>query len=69
MTKSQNWNVHYLQNGDPQMERTRPLASMYDALIAACALRQRHTVRYVAGPNGEKFDTDALVEWCAENVK
>jgi hypothetical protein len=32
-------------------------------------LRQRHTVQYVGGPNGEKFDSDAIVKWCAENVK
>jgi hypothetical protein len=69
MTEARNWNVHYLQNGDPQQERTRLLASMHDALIAACALRQRHTVQYVGGPNGEKFDSDAIVKWCAENVK
>ena len=69
MTEAPNWNVHYLQNGDAQLERTRPLASMYDALMAACTLRKRHTVQYVAGPNGEKFDFDAIVNWCAENVK
>jgi hypothetical protein len=69
MTEARNWNVHYLQNGDPQQERTRLLASMDDALIAACALRQRHTVRYVVGPNGEKFDSDAIVKWCADNGK
>ena len=69
MTKAPNWNVHYLQNGDPQLERTRLLSSMGDALRAACALRQRHTIQYVGGPNGEKFDSDAIVKWCAENVK
>ena len=36
MSEAQNWNVHYLQNGDPQVERTRLLSSMYDALRAAC---------------------------------
>jgi hypothetical protein len=69
MPEAPNWNVHYLQNGDPQQERTRLLASMYDALTAACALRQRHTVQYVTGPNGEKFDSEAIVNWCAENAK
>jgi hypothetical protein len=42
---------------------------MHDALKAACALRQRHTVQYVGGPNGEKFELDAIIKWCAENVK
>jgi hypothetical protein len=69
MSEALNWNVHYLQNGDPKLERTRLLSSMHDALTAACALRQRHTVQYVGGPNGEKFDSDAIVNWCAENVK
>jgi hypothetical protein len=69
MGEAQNWNVHYLQNGNPQQERTRLLASMYDALIAACALRRWHTVQYVTGPNGEKFDSEAIVNWCAENAK
>jgi hypothetical protein len=69
MSETQYWNVHYLHNGDPHQERTRLLSSMHDALSAACALRQRHTVQYVGGPNGEKFDSDAIVTWCAENVK
>ena len=69
MSEAQNWNVHYLQNGDPKLERTRPLSSRHDALVAACALRQRHTVQYVGGPNGEKFDSDAIENWCAENAK
>ena len=69
MSEARHWIVHYLQNGDPRLERTRLLSSMYDALTAACALRQRHTVQYVGGPNGEKFDSDAIVKWCAENVK
>jgi hypothetical protein len=68
MTEAQNWNVRYLQNGDPKLERNRLLSSRNDALAAACALRQRHTVQYVAGPNGEKFDSDAVAQWCAENV-
>ena len=49
MTDAQNWNVRYLQNGDPQLERTRLLPSMHDALIAACALRPSHTVRSLWG--------------------
>ena len=69
MSEARNWFVHYLQNGNPQLERTRLLSSMFDALIAACALRQRHTVQYVGGPNGEKFDADAIVKWCAENAQ
>ena len=69
MSEAQNWNVHYLQNGDPQLERTRLLASMYDALRAACTLRQRHTVQYVGGPNGEKYDLVAIEKWCVENSK
>ena len=69
MSETRHWIVHYLQNGAPQQERTRLLSSMNDALIAACALRQRHTVQYVGGPSGEKFDSDAIVKWCAENVK
>jgi hypothetical protein len=69
MSETQNWNVRYLQYGDAQQERTRLLSSMHDALMAACALRQRHTVQYVGGPNGEKFDADAIVKWCAENVE
>jgi hypothetical protein len=69
MSEAQNWNGHYFQNGDPQQERTRLLSSMDDAFMAACALRQRHTVQYVGGPNGEKFDSDAIVKWCAENAK
>jgi hypothetical protein len=69
MSETQHWKVHYLHNSDPQQERTRLLSSMHDALTAACALRQRHTVQYVGGPNGEKFDSDAIVKWCAENVK
>jgi hypothetical protein len=69
MSEAQNWNVHYFRNGDPQLERTRLLSSMYDALRAAWALRQRHTVQYVRGPNGEKFELDAIMKWCAENVK
>jgi len=69
MSEAQNWNVHYFRDGDPQLERTRLLSSMHDALIAACALRQRHTVQNVEGPNGQKFDSDAIVKWCAENVK
>jgi hypothetical protein len=69
MSEAQHWHVHYLQNGDPQVERTRLLPSMYDALTAACALRQRHTVQYVGGPNGERYETDAIVKWCAENAK
>jgi hypothetical protein len=69
MTEAENWKVYYLQNGDPQPGRTRPLASMYDALTAACALGRRHTVQYVEGPNGVKFDSDAIVKWCAENGK
>ena len=44
------------------------LASMHDALTAACALSRRHTVQYVAGPNGAKFGSDAIVKWCAENT-
>ena len=31
-------------------------------------LRQRHTIRYVGGPHGEKFDAEAIVQWCAENM-
>ena len=69
MSEEPNWNVRYLQNGDPLLERTRLLSSRHDALIAACALRQRHKVQYVVGPNGEKFDSDAIEKWCAENVK
>jgi hypothetical protein len=42
---------------------------MYDALMAACSLRQRHAVQYVGGPNGEKYDLDAIEKWCAENSK
>ena len=69
MSETQNWKVRYLQKDDPRVERSRLLSSMYDALIAACALRQRHTVQYVGGPNGEKFDSDAIVRWGAENVR
>ena len=69
MTEAQHWNVRYLQNGDPLKERTRLLSSMHDALTAACALRQRHTVQYVVGPNGEKFDSEAIVQWCVENAE
>jgi hypothetical protein len=69
MSEAQSWNVLYLQNGDPRLERTRRLSSRDDALMAACALRQRHTVQYVGGPNGEKFDSDAIVNWCAQNAK
>jgi hypothetical protein len=69
MSEAQNWKVHYFHNGDPQQERARLLSSMHDALTAACALRQRHAVQYVGGPNGEEFDSDAIVKWCAENAK
>jgi hypothetical protein len=69
MSEAQTWNVHYFQHGDPQQERTRLLSSMHNALTAACALCQRHAVQYVAGPKGEKFDSDAIMKWCAENVK
>ena len=69
MSEAQNWNVRYLHNGDPTQERTRLLSSMHDALVAACALRQRHAVQYVEGPNGEKFDSEVIEKWCAENVK
>jgi hypothetical protein len=68
MSEAQHWNVHYLQNGDPQQARTRPLSSRHDAMIAAWALRQRHTVQYVEGPNGEKFDADWIMKWCAQNA-
>jgi hypothetical protein len=47
MSEAPNWAVRYLQNGDPQQERTRLLSTMHDALTAAAALRQRHTVQYV----------------------
>jgi hypothetical protein len=69
MSEAQNWKVHYFHNGDPQHERTRLLSSMHDALTAACALRQRHAVQYVEGPNGQEFDSDAIVKWCVENEK
>jgi hypothetical protein len=69
MSEAQSWNVRYLQNGDPKLERTRLLSSRHDALVAACALRKRHTVQYVGGPNGEKFDADWIMKWCAENVE
>jgi hypothetical protein len=69
MSEARHWNVCYLQNGDPLKERTRLLSSMHDALTAACALRQRHTVQYVGGPNGEKFDSEAIAQWCSENVR
>ena len=68
MSEAPSWNVRYLQNGDPKLERTRLLPSMSDALLAACALRKRHSVQHVGGPNGEKFNSDAIVQWCAENV-
>ncbi len=68
MSDAKNWSVCYLHHGDPKLERTRLLSSKQDALAAACALRKRHTVQYVGGPNGEKFDPDAIVQWCAENV-
>ena len=64
----ESWNVRYLQNGDPQQERTRLLSSRHDALIAACALCKRHTVQYVGGPNGEKLVSDWIMKWCAQNV-
>jgi hypothetical protein len=69
MSQAPNWAVRYLQNGDPQQERTRLLSTMHDALTAAAALRQRHTVQYVGGPNGEKFNSDAIVQWCAERSR
>jgi len=69
MNQAGNWKIHYLQNGDAQLERTRLVASMYDALIAACTLRQRHTIQHVSGPNGARFDAGAIEDWCAENVK
>jgi hypothetical protein len=69
MNEAQNWNVRYLQKGDPKLERTRLLPSRHDALIAACALRQRHTVQFVEGPKGEKFDSDWIMKWCAQNEK
>ena len=69
MSETQLWSVHYLHNSDPRQERTRLLSSMHDALTAACALRQRHAIQYVEGPNGEKFDSDVIEKWCAENVK
>jgi len=69
MSEAQNWHVHYLQNGDAQLERTRLLSSKNDALVAACALRKRHTVQYVRGPNGERFDVDWIMKWCAQNVE
>ena len=68
MSEAQNWNVCYLQNGDPQQQRTRLLSSRHDALVAACALRKRHTVQYVGGPDGEKFDADWIMKWGAQNV-
>jgi hypothetical protein len=67
MSETQHWNVHYLHNSAPQQRRTRLLSSMHDALTAACALRLRHAVQYVGGPNGEKFDSDAIEKWCEEH--
>jgi len=69
MSEAQNWIVCYLQKGDRQQERTRQLSSRHDALIAACSLRKRHTVQYVEGPNGETFDADWVMKWCAQNVE
>ena len=69
VSETQNWYVHYFQNGDPQLERNRQLATMYDALRAACSLRQRHAVQHVGGPNGEKYDLVAIKKWCVENSK
>jgi hypothetical protein len=68
MSEAQNWNVRYLQNGDPKNERTRLLSSRHDALVAACALGRRHVVQYVEGPNGEKLDSDWIMKWCAQNI-
>jgi len=48
MSEAQNWQVHYLQNGDAKLERTRLLSSRHDALVAACALQKRHTVQRAA---------------------
>jgi hypothetical protein len=69
MGEAQNWSVRYLQKGDPKLERTRLLPSRQDALVAACALRQRHMVQYVEGPKGEKLDSDWIVKWCEQNSK
>ncbi len=68
MSEAQHWKVRYLQNGDLKMERTRLLSSRHDALVAACALRQRHAIQYVEGPNGEKLDSDWIMKWCAQNI-
>lgn len=60
------WKLNYLQGGDASLPRTRLLSSMHDALTAGCALRGRHTVLDVQGPNGETFDADAIAKWCQE---
>lgn len=63
---SETWKLNYLQGGDASLSRTRLLSSMHDALSAGCALRTRHKVLNVQGPNGEIFDADAIAKWCEE---
>jgi hypothetical protein len=60
------WKLNYLQGGDANLPRTRLLSSMHDALSAGCALRKRHKVLDVQGPNGEIFDAGAIEKWCVE---
>ena len=59
------WTAHYF---DPRLNRvavSRVFASKEDALRQACDLMLRKcVVRFVTGPNEERFDAVAITKWC-----
>jgi hypothetical protein len=59
------WVVRF-QN-DKGMERTSQYDSEQAALKAACTLRERQTVLSVEGPNGQRHDIKAIIDWCLKH--
>jgi hypothetical protein len=62
---STSWRVHYF---DPRLNRdsvTRPCDSPETALRLACDLMRRACqVNFIQGPENEKIDAVAVVDWC-----
>jgi hypothetical protein len=54
-------------------KNSRALTSQHDseqaAFEAACSLRLRQTVLSVEGPNGQRYDTDAIIAWCLKHQR
>jgi len=62
------WFIRWFDDGNRRV-LTRRVETEQEAFEQACELRRHYELIEIEGPEGQRYDANAIIEWCVKHEK